>query len=63
MSGRAGWIRWTDMVGKNVQEKEIVHHPFAPLGDPRGRVLILGSMPSVMSRQNNFYYGHPQNRF
>lgn len=38
-------------------------HPFAPVMDENCRVLILGSFPSVKSRENAFYYGHPQNRF
>ena len=40
-----------------------VSHPFAPVWDTQSRVLILGSFPSVLSRQNQFYYGNPQNRF
>ena len=38
-------------------------HPFPPLYDERSRVLILGSFPSVKSREQRFFYGHPQNRF
>ncbi len=38
-------------------------HPFGPLFDSNSRVLILGSFPSVKSREQNFFYGHPQNRF
>lgn len=38
-------------------------HPFPPLYNSESRVLILGSFPSVKSRQQQFYYGHPQNRF
>ncbi len=38
-------------------------HPFGPLFGPDSRVLILGSFPSVKSREQNFFYGHPQNRF
>ena len=38
-------------------------HPFGPLFSPASRVLILGSFPSVQSREQNFFYGHPQNRF
>ncbi len=38
-------------------------HPFPPLYDENSRVLILGSFPSVKSREQNFFYGHPQNRF
>ena len=40
-----------------------VTHPFAPIYDERSRVLILGSFPSVKSREQAFFYGHPQNRF
>ena len=40
-----------------------VTHPFAPIWDENSRILILGSFPSVRSRADNFYYGHPQNRF
>ena len=38
-------------------------HPFPPLYDEHSRILILGSFPSVKSREQNFFYGHPQNRF
>lgn len=38
-------------------------HPFAPVWNQDSRVLILGSFPSVRSREIGFYYGHPQNRF
>lgn len=38
-------------------------HTFAPVFDDRSRILILGTFPSVKSRENAFYYGHPQNRF
>lgn len=38
-------------------------HPFGPLYDRRSRILILGSLPSVKSREQNFFYGHPQNRY
>lgn len=38
-------------------------HPFPPVADDQCRILILGSFPSVKSRENDFYYGHPQNRF
>ncbi len=40
-----------------------VEHTFAPVYDSGSLVLILGSFPSVKSREQNFYYGHPQNRF
>lgn len=38
-------------------------HEFAPVFDRQSKILILGSFPSVKSREMNFYYGHPQNRF
>lgn len=38
-------------------------HPFEPIFDADSRILILGTMPSPKSRENRFYYGHPQNRF
>lgn len=40
-----------------------IHHPFEPVYDRNSRVLILGSFPSVISRDVMFYYGNPQNRF
>jgi len=43
--------------------KEAIRHPFPPLFDCNSKVLILGSFPSVKSRETNFFYGHPQNRF
>ncbi len=38
-------------------------HPIAPVYDEHSRILILGSFPSVKSREAKFFYGHPQNRF
>ena len=38
-------------------------HPFPPLFDEASETLILGSFPSVRSREQGFFYGHPQNRF
>ena len=38
-------------------------HTIAPVYDAHSRVLILGSFPSVKSRETAFFYGHPQNRF
>ncbi len=37
--------------------------PFEPVFDKDSRILILGSLPSVVSREQGFYYGHPRNRF
>ncbi|MDO4521589.1 MAG: DNA-deoxyinosine glycosylase [Eubacteriales bacterium] len=42
---------------------ERLEHQFTPVYDKFSRVLILGTFPSVKSRETNFYYGHPQNRF
>ena len=44
-------------------EYEHIEHTFAPVYDGNSRVLILGTLPSVKSRENRFYYGHKQNRF
>ena len=41
----------------------MIHHPIDPVYDTRSRILILGSFPSVKSREEMFFYGHPQNRF
>ncbi len=49
MTGKEGYIHVT--------------HTFEPVYDRESRVLILGSFPSVKSREQQFYYGHPQNRF
>lgn len=40
-----------------------VDHPFPPVMDECSRILILGSFPSVKSREDGFFYGHPRNRF
>lgn len=44
-------------------EYKNIKHTFEPVYDKNSEVLILGTFPSVKSRENNFYYGHPQNRF
>ena len=40
-----------------------VEHTFKPIYNKDSKILILGSIPSVVSREDNFYYAHPQNRF
>lgn len=40
-----------------------MQHSFDPVVNENSKVLILGTFPSVKSRETNFYYGHPQNRF
>lgn len=39
------------------------YHNISPVYDKNSKVLILGSFPSVKSREVQFFYGHPQNRF
>ena len=55
-----------------MEEKEIkaetnnyvhVTHEFGPVYNHESKILILGSFPSVKSREQQFYYGHRQNRF
>lgn len=41
----------------------MIKHPLNPIFDKDSKILILGTMPSVTSRELNFYYAHPQNRF
>ena len=41
----------------------LLRHGIAPIYDQNSRVLILGSFPSVRSRESSFFYGHPQNGF
>ncbi len=48
---------------KKEQKYTHVSHDFEPVFDENSKVLILGTFPSVKSRENQFYYGHPQNRF
>ena len=44
-------------------EYEHIVHSFEPVYNIDSEILILGTLPSVKSRENNFYYGHKQNRF
>ncbi len=41
----------------------MIVHPLKPLYNSESKTLILGSFPSVKSRELNFFYAHPQNRF
>ena len=41
----------------------MIIHPIPPLFDSESKTLILGSFPSVKSREAAFFYGHSQNRF
>ena len=42
---------------------DFIQHPFGPMYDEKSRILVLGSFPSVKSREQTFFYGHPQNRY
>lgn len=41
----------------------MIYHPIEPFYDNDSKILILGSFPSVKSREQMFFYGHQQNRF
>lgn len=41
----------------------MIKHPIDPVWDKDSKVLVLGSFPSVKSREQIFFYGHMQNRF
>lgn len=51
------------MVKKESDNHTYIKRNFGPVYDENSRILILGSFPSVKSREAAFYYGHPQNRF
>ena len=44
-------------------ERIQIRHPIPPVYDEHSELLILGSFPSVKSREDAFFYGHPRNRF
>lgn len=46
-----------------MSDTERIMHPIPPLYDEKSEILILGSFPSIKSRESKFFYGHPQNRF
>jgi TDG/mug DNA glycosylase family protein len=51
-------------IGKSASHKpECVVHSFPPVYDDRSKILILGTIPSVRSRETGYYYGNPRNRF
>ena len=51
-------------MASNASSKYVhLDHQFDPCFFPDSKILVLGSFPSVKSREANFYYGHPQNRF
>ena len=51
------------MASKSKNTYKKCDHEFPPLVRPDSQILILGSFPSVKSREAAFFYGHPQNRF
>ena len=54
---------WMENDKMNLMKENRVIHPLSPVYDANSRVLILGSFPSVRSRETGFFYGHPRNRF
>lgn len=42
---------------------QFLTHPFEPFFNENSKILILGSFPSIKSREENFYYQHSKNRF
>lgn len=48
---------------KTQSSRAYVTHEFPALFAPDSEILMLGSIPSPKSREQGFYYGHPQNRF
>lgn len=53
-------VSWKELKMMNYKK---VEHTLEPVYDKKSRVLLLGSMPSVKSREIGFYYGHPKNNF
>ncbi|MBQ4576914.1 MAG: DNA-deoxyinosine glycosylase [Firmicutes bacterium] len=47
----------------DMKDYKHITHEFEPIFDEQSRILILGTLPSVKSREGQFYYHHPQNRF
>lgn len=55
-----GYLTEPDVSPKNTEPQV---HSIPPVFDARSEILILGSFPSVKSREGQFFYHHPQNRF
>ncbi len=55
-------MRIIALVGEE-KNKSMITHPIEPIYDNNSNILILGSFPSVKSREEGFFYGHKQNRF
>lgn len=60
---RARRLDPVDVIPEPDPRYQHVEHTFDPVYDEDSEILILGTFPSVKSREQNFYYGHPQNRF
>ena len=56
-------MKTIEMPGANRSDTHHIIHPIPPFYDKDSEILILGSFPSVKSREQMFFYGHPQNRF
>ena len=48
---------------KKLNQFSHIKHPYEPVYSASSKILILGTIPSPASRENGFYYMHPQNRF
>ena len=46
-----------------MKKYDLVTHTFPPIFDKDSKILILGSIPSIKSREANIYFGNPKNRF
>ncbi len=57
------YLEINSMETNGINIKDIVIHTFDPVYDADSKILILGTMPSVKSREAGFYYMHPQNIF
>ncbi len=53
----------TNLKSKTKKELQTITHTFEPIFNENSKILILGTFPSVKSREGEFYYHHPQNRF
>jgi len=51
------------MTNRKMTKHQTVTHPLQPLFNGDSKILILGSFPSVKTREYGFFYGHPKNRF
>jgi hypoxanthine-DNA glycosylase len=47
----------------DIMQEQFISHPIPPTWNEHSEILILGSFPSVKSREAAYFYGHPQNRF